>query len=71
MEYPSFKINTHKSFEILSIVIFGNFELKNPAELRNINWCNWCTIMLLTFADAYIRIISQVKVARERQKERD
>ena len=25
MEYP-FKINTHKSFEILSIIIFGNFE---------------------------------------------
>lgn len=25
-----FKINTHKSFEILSMIIFGKFELKKP-----------------------------------------
>lgn len=56
MEYPSFLKSTHiKSFEILSMIIFGKFELKNPCRIKEYKCsCNWCTIMLLTFADAIL-----------------
>lgn len=66
-----FKINTHKSFEILSMIIFGKFELKNPCRIKEYKLVQLVYNNAADFCRCYIRIISQLKVAREREKERD